>query len=79
MPERPDPYSRAQDDCSLACANAAEDEMRAHISAHTARLLKAGVVTVPGEAFGTREHVRVSYPTTPALLDKGLQRMKEFN
>jgi aspartate aminotransferase len=43
-----------------------------------AGLLKAGVVTVPGEGFGTREHIRVSYPTTPALLAKGLERMKAF-
>lgn len=43
------------------------------------RLLReAGVVTVPGEAFGTEEHIRVSYPTSMANLDKGLERMKKF-
>src|SRR5208283_3422397 len=39
------------------------------------RLLReAGVVVVPGEAFGTDEHLRISYPTTMAALDKGLER-----
>jgi aspartate aminotransferase len=43
------------------------------------RLLReAGVVVVPGEAFGTDEHIRVSYPTTLAALDKGLERMRKF-
>ena len=43
------------------------------------RLLReAGVVTVPGEAFGTKEHVRLSYPTKPEAIDKGLERMKKF-
>jgi aspartate aminotransferase len=43
------------------------------------RLLNdAGVVTVPGEGFGTREHIRVSYATSAAEIDKGLVRMREF-
>ncbi|MFB3815374.1 MAG: pyridoxal phosphate-dependent aminotransferase [Terriglobales bacterium] len=43
------------------------------------RLLReAGVVTVPGEAFGTDEHIRVSYPTTMQNIDKGVQRMRKF-
>jgi aspartate aminotransferase len=43
------------------------------------RLLReAGVVTVPGEAFGTAEHIRLSYPTKPESIDKGLERMKKF-
>jgi aspartate aminotransferase len=43
------------------------------------RLMRdAGVVTVPGEAFGTREHIRVSYATSATELDKGLERMKKF-
>ncbi len=43
------------------------------------RLLhEAGVVTVPGEGFGTREHVRVSYATSAAEIDKGLERMRQF-
>ena len=43
------------------------------------RLLhEAHVVTVPGEAFGTREHIRLSYATSPQEIDKGVARMKEW-
>ena len=42
-------------------------------------LLRQGhVATVPGEGFGTREHIRVSYATTVAELDRGLERMRTF-
>ena len=41
-------------------------------------LREAHVATVPGEGFGTREHIRVSYPTTVAELDRGLERMRRF-
>ncbi len=43
------------------------------------RLLReAHVVVVPGEAFGTSEHLRLSYATSLEQLERGLQRMKEF-
>ena len=43
------------------------------------RLLHEGhVVTVPGEAFGTAEHVRISYPVTRDNIDEGTRRMGEF-
>ena len=43
------------------------------------RLLHEGhVVTVPGEAFGTAEHVRLSYPVTRQNIDEGTRRMGEF-
>jgi aspartate aminotransferase len=43
------------------------------------RLLhEAHVVTVPGEAFGTKEHIRLSYAVTQADVDEGVARMKEF-
>jgi aspartate aminotransferase len=43
------------------------------------RLLReAHVVTVPGEAFGTREHIRLSYATSMQEIDKGLDRMKKW-
>jgi len=43
------------------------------------RLLhEAHVVTVPGEGFGTREHIRLSYATSSAVLKEALQRMKNF-
>ena len=43
------------------------------------RLLReAGVVVVPGEAFGTAQHFRLSYATSMDLLEKGLQRLHTF-
>ncbi|HWP84040.1 MAG TPA: pyridoxal phosphate-dependent aminotransferase, partial [Terriglobia bacterium] len=44
----------------------------------TRLLREAGVVVVPGEAFGTREHLRLSYATSMEQLDKGLQRLRSF-
>jgi aspartate aminotransferase len=41
-------------------------------------LQEAHVLTVPGEAFGTREHIRLSYATSGAILKEALQRMKGF-
>jgi len=41
-------------------------------------LREAGVVTVPGEAFGTAEHIRLSYPTKPEEIDRGVERMTKF-
>ena len=43
------------------------------------RLLhEAHVVTVPGEAFGTRDHIRLSYATSSQEIKRGLERMKEW-
>ena len=43
------------------------------------RLLReAHVATVPGEGFGTSEHIRVSYATSKKELDRGLERMRKF-
>ncbi|HUY81883.1 MAG TPA: pyridoxal phosphate-dependent aminotransferase [Acidobacteriaceae bacterium] len=43
------------------------------------RLLhEAHVVTVPGEAFGTREHIRLSYAVSHKDVDEGVDRMKAF-
>jgi len=41
-------------------------------------LREAHVATVPGEGFGTREHIRISYATSAAELDRGLERMRKF-
>ena len=41
-------------------------------------LSEAHVATVPGEGFGTRDHIRVSYATSMAELDRGLERMRKF-
>ena len=43
------------------------------------RLLReAHVVTVPGEAFGSANHIRLSYATSAKEIDRGLERMKAF-
>jgi len=43
------------------------------------RLLnEAHVVTVPGEAFGTREHLRLAYAVTHDDVEEGIDRMKAF-
>jgi len=43
------------------------------------RLLReAHVATVPGEGFGTSDHIRVSYATSIGQLDRGLERMRKF-
>jgi aspartate aminotransferase len=41
-------------------------------------LRDAHVATVPGEGFGTRDHIRVSYATSVKELDRGLERMRKF-
>ena len=44
-----------------------------------ARLLsEAHVVVVPGEAFGTDAHIRLSYAVSGDVIDKGIERMREF-
>jgi aspartate aminotransferase len=44
----------------------------------TRLLHEAHVVSVPGEAFGTAEHIRLSYPVTRQNIDEGTRRMAEF-
>ncbi len=44
----------------------------------TRLLHEAHVVTVPGEAFGTGEHIRMSYPVTKQTIDEGTRRMGAF-
>jgi len=41
-------------------------------------LEKAHVAVVPGEAFGTRHHVRISYATSMHELERGLDRIHNF-
>ncbi len=41
-------------------------------------LEKAHVAVVPGAAFGTREHVRISYATSREQIEEGLRRLKDF-
>jgi aspartate aminotransferase len=44
----------------------------------TRLLHEARVVTVPGEAFGTNDHIRLSYAVSHADIDEGLKRMKAY-
>jgi aspartate aminotransferase len=41
-------------------------------------LADAHVAVVPGEAFGTNEHVRISYATSMTELERGLDRIERF-
>lgn len=41
-------------------------------------LAKAHVAVVPGEAFGTSDHVRISYATSMNELERGLDRLHRF-
>jgi len=41
-------------------------------------LAEAHVAVVPGEAFGTNEHIRISYATSMKELERGLDRIEHF-
>ncbi len=41
-------------------------------------LAESHVAVVPGEAFGTEKHVRISYATSIENIEKGLNRLEEF-
>ncbi len=44
-----------------------------------ARLLsEAHVVVVPGEAFGTAQHIRLSYAVSARVIDEGVERMRAW-
>ena len=50
-----------------------------NVTALAERLLeKAHVALVPGPAFGTEEHFRISYATSQEQIDEGLRRLKAF-
>jgi aspartate aminotransferase len=43
------------------------------------RLLEQeGVAIVPGEAFGTEQHIRISYAASMEDLSRGLDRLQRF-
>jgi aspartate aminotransferase len=45
----------------------------------TTRLLhEAGIVVVPGEPFGTHEHIRFSYAVSHKDVEDGLERLRAF-
>jgi aspartate aminotransferase len=41
-------------------------------------LSEAHVVVVPGEAFGTAEHIRLSYAVSHDVVDEGVKRMRDY-
>jgi aspartate aminotransferase len=41
-------------------------------------LQEEAVAVVPGEAFGTNAHIRISYATSLAELERGLDRVARF-
>jgi aspartate aminotransferase len=41
-------------------------------------LAESHVAVVPGEAFGTSQHVRLSYATSMTELARGLDRIEKF-
>ena len=41
-------------------------------------LSEAHVVCVPGEPFGTAEHIRLSYAVSHDVVDEGVKRMREY-
>ena len=52
--------------------------MKSASDAANGLLHEAHVVVVPGEGFGTSEHIRVSYATSHKELERGLERMHKF-
>ncbi|MFQ5817929.1 MAG: pyridoxal phosphate-dependent aminotransferase [Terriglobia bacterium] len=41
-------------------------------------LAQARIVVVPGEAFGTATHIRISYATSMERIEEGLRRLQQF-
>ena len=41
-------------------------------------LSEAHVVVVPGEPFGTQEHIRLSYAVSADVIDKGVERLRAY-
>jgi len=62
---------------NISCA-LKRDSMRTPMQFAERLLDKAQVAVVPGEAFGTSEHVRISYATSMHELQRGLDRIHEF-
>ncbi|MDE1156345.1 MAG: pyridoxal phosphate-dependent aminotransferase [Acidobacteriaceae bacterium] len=41
-------------------------------------LTEAHIVSVPGEPFGTKEHIRLSYAVSADVIDKGVERLRAY-
>jgi aspartate aminotransferase len=61
----------------ISCALTKEG-MRTSMQFAEQLLSKANVAVVPGEAFGTEKHVRISYAASMEDLKRGLDRLHEF-
>ena len=61
---------------NISCAF--RDGMRTAMEFSEKLLAEAHVAVVPGEAFGTSEHVRISYATSTEELARGLDRIERF-
>jgi aspartate aminotransferase len=54
------------------------DHMKTPMAFAEKLLAEAHVAVVPGEAFGTDRHVRITYAASQAVLQKGLDRIQNF-
>ncbi len=55
-----------------------KDGIRNSLDFATRLLAEEFVAVVPGEAFGTNEHIRISYATSMKELERGLDRLQRF-
>jgi aspartate aminotransferase len=55
-----------------------KDGIRDTVSLAERMLAEVNVAVVPGEAFGTNQHVRISYATSMKELARGLDRIHQF-
>lgn len=55
-----------------------EDGMRTSMQFAERLLAQEKVAVVPGEAFGTEQHIRISYATSMEELSRGLDRLARF-
>jgi aspartate aminotransferase len=62
---------------NISCA-LGRDGMKTPMQFAEKLLERAHVAVVPGEAFGTDEHVRISYATSMEELSRGLDRLRKF-
>jgi aspartate aminotransferase len=70
----PDGAFYAYPNISCACTGDITDSL----TFSSKLLADAHVAVVPGEAFGTNDHVRISYATSMHELERGLDRMHKF-
>ena len=59
-------------------ANGGKGGLKSAAEIATGLLQEAHVVVVPGEAFGTQEHIRLSYAVSHEAVDEGVHRMMDY-